>query len=349
MNEVFLVAGRRFPPVLYACGFSIWKKPIVEQFFAGSKVVFLHNASRVPSLATLIVWGRKTIPGKLKEGVHLIRLEDGFLRSVGLGADLIRPVSWVIDTRGIYYDATQTSDLEVLLQTFDFSPELLNRAALIRERVVNAGLTKYNVGSGEWIRPLGQQRIILVPGQVESDASLRFGALGICTNLGLLRAVRESNPDAYVLYKPHPDVLAGLKAQGKGEDAALQWCDEVVTNVSMGELLQSVDEVHVLTSLAGFEALMRGKAVTCYGLPFYAGWGLTQDILKVSRRTRHLNLDELIAGALLLYPTYVNHQTGEITTPEKALDNLLEWRNSASLDVPWWRKVLRRILRVTVS
>jgi capsular polysaccharide export protein len=161
--------------------------------------------------------------------------------------------------------------------------------------------------------------------------------------------VRESNPDSYVLDKPHPDVLAGLKAQGTGENEAAQWCDEIVTDSAMGELLQSVDEVHVLTSLAGFEALMRGREVTCYGLPFYAGWGLTRDRLTVPRRARHLHLDELIAGALLLYPTYVNHLTGELTTPEKALDDLLEWKKGASLQVPWWRKVLRRILRVTVA
>lgn len=349
MNETFSVADRRFPPVLYACGFSIWKKPIVRQFFAGSKVVFLRNASLVPSLATLIVWGRKTIPGKLKEGVRLIRLEDGFLRSVGLGADLIRPVSWVIDTRGIYYDATQPSDLEVLLQTTEFTSDLLSRAGLIRERIVSTGLTKYNVGNGGWLRPEGVGRVILVPGQVEADASLSFGAPGIRTNLGLLRAVRDVNPDAYVVYKPHPDVLAGLKAKGDMEDDAVTCCNEVITNVSMGELLKKVDEVHVLTSLSGFEALLRGTSVTCYGQPFYAGWGLTRDILPVKRRTRLLSLEQLIAAALILYPTYVSPATGEFITPELALDELIAWRQNSADSVPWWRMGLRWILRMAAS
>ena len=71
----------------------------------------------------------------------------------------------------------------------------------------------------------------------------------------------------------------------------------------MGELLAAVDEVHVLTSLAGFEALQRGKRVVTYGQPFYAGWGLTEDIYPVDRRTRRLSLDELVAGALIVYPT----------------------------------------------
>jgi len=331
-------------PVVYACGFSIWKKPIVRRFFAGSKVIFVRSASSVPTDATLAVWGCKPIPGNMPAGIRLIHLEDGFLRSIGLGADLIRPVSWVIDTRGIYYDATRPSDLEVLLQTHQFTSDLLTRAISFRERIVNSGLTKYNVGNTAWQRPGTARHVILVPGQVENDASLRFGAPGIHSNLGILQAVRKANPEAYLIYKPHPDVMAGLKARGKGEAQAVEWCDEVIADVPMGELLTLVDAVHVLTSLAGFEALLRGKAVTCYGQPFYAGWGLTDDLLPLARRTRLLTLDQLVAGALILYPNYVSSITGKSSTPEQALDDLLAWRKSKSPSVPAWRKSLRRLL-----
>lgn len=349
MNEPTGADGGNFPPVIYACAFSIWKKPIVRRFFAGSRVVFVRSASQVPDYSSLLVWGRKPIPGKLPAGVQLIHLEDGFLRSVGLGADLIQPVSWVIDSRGIYYDATQPSGLEVLLQTTEFIPELLARAIQFRERIVSTGLTKYNVGSSGWQRPAGTGRVILVPGQVESDASLRFGAPGICTNLGLLRAVRETNPDAYLLYKPHPDVVAGLRRKGQDEDEAGRWCDEAVVDADMGELLQQVDEVHTLTSLAGFEALLRGKAVTCYGQPFYASWGLTTDIEPILRRSRRLSLDMLVAGTLILYPVYISRTTGQFTTPERALDELLAWRAMETSGLPWWntayRFVVGKILR----
>ena len=169
-------------------------------------------------------------------------------------------------------------------------------------------------------------RVILVPGQVETDASIAYGAPGIRRNIDLLRAVREANPAAYVLYKPHPDVLAKLRAAGQGEAEALRWCDEVVTDAAMGELLQQVDAVHVLTSLAGFEALLRGKAVTCYGQPFYAGWGLTVDIIPLARRSRRLALDELVAAALILYPVYLSRVTSRYTSPERVLDELQSWR-----------------------
>jgi len=335
---------RNFPPVIYACDFSVWKKPIVRQFFSGSRVEFVHSASQVPDGSTLLVWGRNVVKGNLLPEVRLLHLEDGFLRSVGLGADLVRPVSWVVDSKGIYYDATRPSDLEEMLQTTEFSAEILERASSLRDSIVKAGLTKYNVGQDKWQRPKSAERVILVPGQVESDASLKYGAPGIHTNLELLRNVRESNPDAYILYKPHPDVVAGLRRSGQEEDSARNWCDEMLIHADMGELLQQVDEVHTLTSLAGFEALLRGKKVTCYGQPFYAGWSLTTDIIPVQRRERHLSIDMLVAGALILYPIYISRKTGSFTSPENVIAELLSWRASNSDKLPAWSRVYRFII-----
>jgi capsular polysaccharide export protein len=185
---------------------------------------------------------------------------------------------------------------------------------------------------------------------VETDASIRFGAPGVKTCMGLLRAVREANPTACVIYKPHPDVVARLRSTGVDEEKAALWCDAVVTDTPMGGLLPLVDEVHVLSSLTGFEALLRGKRVTCYGQPFFAGWGLTQDIVPVPRRSRRLNLNELVAGALILYPTYVSRATGRFTTPERAVDELLAWRRDATSPSPSTKllALLRRV-RARVS
>jgi len=332
----------RFPNDVYALAFSPWKKPIVRRFFQGNRVHFVDDTHQIPEDATLAIWGQ----GHQDEKRLVIRLEDAFLRSVGLGADLIRPLSWVMDSRGMYYDATAPSELEHALLTTEFPADLLMRAKRLRDRIVEGGLTKYNVGAGIWRRPEDALRVVLVPGQVESDASIRYGGSSIRSNMGLLQAVREANPSAYVIYKPHPDVLAGLRTKGAGEDDALRWCDEVVTDVAMGTLLSAVDEVHVLTSLAGFEALLRGKKVTCYGQPFYAGWGLTDDRTPPARRTRSLTLDELVAGALLLYPTYVSRVTGKFTTAERALDELLDWRQQKPTGMPLWRKALRLVLRL---
>ncbi len=337
------------PEVVYALDFSRWKRRSLRLCFPESDVRFVSHSQQVPDGATLAVWGMRSTPDARRRGLRLLRVEDGFLRSVGLGADLIRPLSLVVDGRGIYFDATRPSDLETILSGTTFDTTMLSRAAALRERIVAAGLTKYNVGGSPWRRPPGARRVILVPGQVESDASIAYGAPGIKTNLGLLQAARKANPDAYVLYKPHPDVLADLRKLGAGEDEAARWCDELVVDAPMHHLLDVVDEVHVLTSLAGFEALLRGKQVTCYGQPFYAGWGLTHDIVPIGRRQRRLQLDELVAGALILYPRYMSRKRDALIAPEEAIEELIEWRNDHGGKTPWWRKLFRVALRQVVG
>lgn len=187
--------------------------------------------------------------------------------------------------------------------------------------------------------------VILVPGQVENDASIRYGAPAGATNLGLLKSVREQNPEAYIVYKPHPDVVAGLRRKGQNEQAVQQWCDAIIDSGDAVQLFNQVDEVHTLTSLTGFEALLRGVKVICYGNPFYAGWGLTVDMNPVARRVRKLELDELVAGALILYPTYISRATDAFATPERAVEELGEWRAAGPSTMPLWRRGRRHILR----
>lgn len=333
-------------PLVHALGFSPWKRPLVRQFLHGHQVKFVRHPRQVPEGATLAVWASGPHRECLahKPAIKRLLLEDGFLRSVGLGAYLIKPLSWVVDTRGIYYDATRPSDLELHLETARFDEEILSRARTLRSTLLESGLTKYNVGTSMWpgVSPkaAGRGEIVLVPGQVETDASIRQGTPGIRTNIELLRAAREMHPKSWLIYKPHPDVVAGLRDRGAGEERANRWCDEVVTNAPMGRLLQSVDTVHVMTSLTGFEALMRSKRVVCHGLPFYSGWGLTRDIWPASRRTRQLRLDELIAGALIQYPTYISLATMRPCTVEQTVTELIELRSNRKGQMQWWRRAM---------
>lgn len=340
-------SGDRFadlPQELHAYGFPRWKKPIVKQCFPGRKVRFVNRGEPLPKAGCLILWGMEASPVPDEE-VQIARMEDGFLRSVGLGADIVRPASWVVDLQGLYYDATRPSELESLLENADFDPALCDRAARLRERVVEARLTKYNVGHRLWQRPAHARRVILVPGQVESDASIAYGAGELRGNMALLQTVRSAQPDAYVVYKPHPDVVARMRLEGHEEGRARLWCDEVVTDVPMAELLDAVDEVQVLTSLAGFEALLRGKSVVCHGRPFYSGWGLTQDRLKNPRRHRRLTLDELVAGALIRYPLYMSRDGKCLLSPEEALDELVKWKANSAGPEPWWQEIYRFFVR----
>ena len=309
----------KFSERVYGLGFSLNKQISLRKFLAGSELVFVDSLERLDAGSTVAVWGSTPV---LRQDLAVLRLEDGFLRSAGLGADLVRPLSYVSDATGIYYDASQPSELEQLLQQQRFDASLLARAAALRQRIVAAGISKYNLPGEAWVRPPHASRVILVPGQVETDASIVHGAPQIKRNIDLLRAVREANPNAYLIYKPHPDVVAKLRKSGAQEHQAPLFCDEVVTGVSLNQLLSQSDEVHVMTSLTGFEALLRGCTVVTYGLPFYAGWGLTTDHCLIPRRTARPTLNELVAAALILYPRYVLPKQAGFASPEAVLDHL---------------------------
>ena len=338
-------------PTIHAVGFPLWKRKHVRTFLQPAEVRFVPTLALLPrgEAVTVATWGLRVPDARFAPNCLVWRLEDGFLRSVGLGADLTPPLSWVKDTRGIYYDPSRPSDLEHLLATQDFPAALQDRAKALAARIRSAGLTKYNVGSSAWRRPAAAARVILVPGQVESDASVRHGTRTVTTNLALLQAVRRAEPDAYVLYKPHPDVAAGLRKSGRGEEQVREWCHESVAEAAMGSLLETVDEIHTMTSLAGFEALLRGKKVVTYGMPFYAGWGLTEDRDMTpevqARRERNLHRDELVAACLVLYPLYAGRDGQLRKGPEETLNELSAWREEKPLRGSVLRPVLRLLSR----
>lgn len=288
-------------------------------------------------------------------GSRTLHIEDGFIRSVGLGSDLIRPLSLVLDERGIYFDATCPSDLEHMLATCEFTDEDITRAQSVRTFIVEHGITKYNLEPRQpVIWPSSGKQVVLVPGQVEDDASIRLGCTTVKTNLDLLQAVRALRPDAFIVYKPHPDVLS-LNRKGRvAIDAARQYADHIESGVSVVSCIEACDEVHTMTSLSGFDALLRGKKVVTYGQPFYAGWGLTEDRAEqataFARRQRRLTLDELVAGVLLHYPIYWDWDLKGYTTCEAVLHRIVETRDAleangglARLRVGFFRRQARKL------
>jgi capsular polysaccharide export protein len=296
----------------------------------------------------LIAWPSR-VPGALireagKRNVPLARVEDGFIRSVGLGSDCYPPFSIVVDSRGIYYDAQTPSDLEWLLEHGSVSPALRDRATVLAGRMVDGGVTKYGVGRSAPTYGDDGRRKVLVVGQVEDDLSVLTSGGAVGGNFELLRRVRADRPDALIVFRPHPDVLAGHRQGHVDEASALTLADRVDRHSSMSGLIEAVDEVHVLTSLAGFEALLRGKPVVTHGSPFYAGWGLTQDRgPAMPRRTRRLELSELVAGTLILYPRYLDPVTRLPCSPEVLLDRLVAGYVPPETVATRFRRMLGRV------
>jgi capsular polysaccharide export protein len=344
---------------LVCFGFRFWKRAYMRAYLRcpGNRVRFASSAAALEregldGRVRIVVWGqretREVRALATRRSLPLWRVEDGFLRSVGLGSDLHMPASLVVDRIGIYYDPTQPSEIESILESAEFGEAELARACSLRRLLVQSGLSKYNVGGDRSMSVPSGARVILVPGQVEDDASIVLGCRGVRTNLALLEAARRDNPEAFVIYKPHPDVLSGNRRGRVGVAEALALCDHVEQQASLARCLESAHEVHTLTSLVGFEALLRGKRVVVHGQPFYAGWGLTEDRNPVPRRTRRLTLDELVAGALLRYPRYLDRQSGRFATPEAIVAQLCAERDASTaaraLKVFWLRRQLRKLL-----
>jgi capsular polysaccharide export protein len=293
-----------------------------------------------------LVWKSRTSPELLRRleagRAEIAEIEDGMIRGPGLGANCVPPLSVVVDHAGIYFDPGSASDLERHLQSAEFPPVLVERAAKLRRRIVEMGVSKYGAATAP-VRARDDRRRILVVGQVEDDRSVLEGGSGR-TNLDLIDRARQLEPSAWLVYRPHPDVVAGHRPGRVGHDTVMRFANEIDGMSSIADLIDSVDAVHTLTSLAGFEALLREKPVTTHGTPFYAGWGLTRDLADVpERRSRRLTLDELVAATLILYPRYLDPVTRLPCSPEILLDRIAAGRAAVPAPLSAFRRIQGRL------
>ncbi|EAI8767551.1 capsular polysaccharide biosynthesis protein [Campylobacter coli] len=316
---------------LYFLGFTLWKRWFMRPFFKAknNKIIFLNSLDELYKANLnpedkIFIWGKKYDKTLLAKDFsnEIFLVEDGFLRSVFLGSDLTRPFSLIIDSKGLYVDPSKPSDLEDILQNHIFDESLKQRAKKLITMIMQNKFSKYNGLKHEKLNFNTNKKIILIPAQVEDDASMILGGAGYDT-LKLLQSVRKANENAFIVFKPHPDVLSGNRKGLKDKDIILKYCDEIIENVSIDSAINACDEVHTITSTSGLDALLRGKKVVVYGKPFYAGWGLTQDLHHISRRTRILSLEELVAGVLILYPRYIHPKSKNLCEVELALDTML--------------------------
>ena len=371
---VLQLEGSLAVDICYAFGFSLWKRAFVKQFVGrlSKKVVFVNDESKLETLlqklnqktslasnskvsTSVLLWGRSRSAwaARLRKHTDVWFMEDGFLRSVGLGADLRRPSCLVIDRQGMYYDSSENSDVIDILNAIDLTPTQRIRAENLAVAIRQNSVTKYNVGSPIDSKVLlaqlnfraGEREIIVVPGQFENDLSIACSLGEIKTNIALLAQVKTDYPAAFIIFKEHPDVYSGVRPGALGEQSAKQFADLYVADIDMDSLLACVDRVCTLTSLTGFEALLRNKTVTVYGSPFYAGWGLTTDKLTLPNRHEILDFHELIYGAMIEYSRYVDWNTGYLTGPEQTVSFLAQQREnskSEALNSGWLARQARK-------
>lgn len=341
-------------PAALVYGVKWWNKPQVAAMIGGA-VRFTNSQDAVLTALdkgqSAMVWASREPEGAAglarSRGGSFTRIEDGFIRSPGLGAHFSPAFSLIFDDIGVYYDATRPSRLEKLLAETEFDAALLARAAAIRMRLIELAISKYAVGRRgvKLGSPDGRERILVI-GQVEDDASIRLGGAEVLTNKSLLNEAREAHPYAWIAYKPHPDVTRAGRPGYISRKDALVYADAFWPDAPISDALDWAESVHTISSLAGFEALLRQKAVHVHGRPFYAGWGLTVDYADTpKRRNRDVSLDALVAATLILYPRYLDPYTHKPCEAEQILNRFAEgWRDPLR-GRPLWHRVAAAVKR----
>ena len=122
--------------------------------------------------------------------------------------------------------------------------------------------------------------------------------------------------------------MSGNRIRAIPTEIATKYADLILAEESISECIADCEELHTISSLAGFEALLFNKKVFCYGLPFYANWGLTTDEIINPRRNKKRSLEELIAAVLIKYPLYISLKNQKITS---GLNLALELRQAKKL------------------
>ncbi|HEX7035941.1 MAG TPA: capsular polysaccharide biosynthesis protein, partial [Pseudomonadales bacterium] len=317
--------------------------------------VFSRGIRRIPHLATFlgepVTWGsgtpeaeravagwglrpsaRRAIDYAERNGLPYLALEDGFLRSVFPGPT-DPPLSLCVDDLGIYYDASRPSRLERLIAT-PLSEQQSARARALIEAWRSGRVSKYNHQreyEGDLPRPY-----VLVIDQTQGDASITHGLTttrlprrsglqtAIQTFHRMLHSALENHPDCTIILKVHPDVIAKRK-RGHFDLNAVRSLSRVkvlADHAHPARLLEEADAVYTVTSQMGFEALLWNRPVRTFGMPFYAGWGLTEDTVPAPERRGQATLEKLAYAALIAYPRYVHPETGERCDAEDVLAHL---------------------------
>lgn len=293
----------------------------------------------LPWDATLLAWGDRrparaaAILARLGRR-PLVRLEDGFLRSVGLGKAGAPTVAVLVDRTGMHFDARHPSDIEALINRAGNTPTRLDRSRALLETIRRERLDKYNLPATSGHAPVDDA--ILLIDQVAGDRSIAGAGADRSTFLAMLAEAITTHGASSIVVKTHPDVINGFAAGNLTEAAARHGIRLIDSQLPVDDLAGRVRAIWTVSSTMGFEALMRGIPVTTFGMPFYAGWGLSDDRaegrvarLAGQRRQARPHLHDMVAAVFLDYTRYGNPWTGERLEAEAALTLLVDWRKAS--------------------
>ena len=285
----------------------------------------------------------KNISSKILKSVsdnyEIFFMEDVFLKSVisrfhSVPEEQLQfqySCGFVVDDLTEYFDATRPSRMEMILNSgFKVTDEQLKRARANIKKITENKVSKYN--SQPIVEPkIGRDGVskVLVIDQSYNDYSIIKGCADDSTFEKMLECAIEENPDADIIIKTHPDAIGTTAIKTKCYYQNIQEHDNIykfTAPINPYSIIGSADKIYVCTSQFGFEALMCGKEVHTFGMPFYAGWGLSVDNQKCERRTRTRTLEEIFYIAYIYMSQYINPETCQKCEIEDAIDYLIKNR-----------------------
>ncbi len=225
---------------------------------------------------TIYIWGYKApqffIDYIREHNLDVFFVEDGFIRSAPDMTSDDPPLSIVMDSQAPYFDTTRPNDLTDLIANFDFEQDGYDEdlAQELLDYYTSHRVSKYNHQDYVDINPIygvKNKYRILVLGQVAHDDSLKYGGGEGISLIDLTQRAISDHPNAQIIVKPHP-----MSLEDKDIVNQLNKLDCLVLDMPLHlvDALETVDHVYTITSLGGFEALLRGKEVTVLGTPFYS-------------------------------------------------------------------------------
>jgi hypothetical protein len=264
----------------------------------------------------------------------IIVLEDGFIRSINIGLSGEPSLSIIFDSHTAYYDATKASQLENLLnsdiklnkETIDYCKKCISKIVMHRVSKYNrAPCYKLNLGNPN-------KRKILLVDQRYNKASVKYGLGDNSSFANMLQDALSHYNDYDIIIKRHPDAITGGKQSYFNKDllSPFKYANNIFLyddDINPYALFDLVDDVFVCSSRMGFEALMAGKKVHCYGMPFYAGWGITEDKIVLDRRSKKRSVEEIFYFAYIVLSRYWNPDKNSIAKVDEIVDYITEHRN----------------------
>lgn len=258
-------------------------------------------------------------------------VEDSYIRSV-VGSlvnekkEYSLSCSLTFDDLAPHYDGNYPTRIEQIIQAQ--KPMEAAETADIRRTIdfiIDTRLTKYND------QPImddicigAREKKVLIILQSYGDASVEITGGDTAVFEKMLSDAVKENPDADILIKTHPDTI--IKSNRSYIDDRSDKLHFLNFRINPISLLRYVDKVYVYSSQMGFEALLLGKEVKIYGNPWYAGWGLTDDVRPIARRIDHSKtIEQLFKAFYLDYSHYFDADGGEISL-EKASETILSLR-----------------------